>query len=260
MKNLSFILLVAVIAFSSCKPDDEDTKTNVPLIEKIITSYSYMTDRDTTINEFDNQGRITKTSSSLDKEYLVYEYSGSKIICKTYNYDDVLTTMETHTLNSNGLIEKTSSFNANAGVIEADTEPYDVSEYFYDNLEHVIKMVSSGISAIDTTFRYFEGDNVMSTFTRRWMSDKLYCFSVTYEYYTDKISTIDLHNYGLPFFGSPTKNLMKKSTSMDESTGKAFVIEYQYEFDEKNRVTKRTFIMDGQNGKDTAYNDFTYEE
>lgn len=61
--------------------------------------------------------------------------------------------------------------------------------------------------------------------------------SYTYEYYSDKSSTISLINKGFTAFGKQNKHLIKKS--VQTNFGTATETNYSYEFDSRNRVTKQ---------------------
>jgi hypothetical protein len=261
MKKLTLSLLIIAIAFTACKKDKKESQTvNIPLIKSEIRSYPETSDRDSMIYSYDTQNRLISYKQNGGK-YTTAEYGASTVIFKSYNGKGVLQKTETYNLNAQGWYSDYSSIQAttvNSSIKSKRTfksqliSQTDFNEkYFYDNQGHLIKSVSIDGNSSDTTFNYFTNDNVILRVTKSWANNTLQLDSAKYEYYLDKLTTIEMNNIGIPNYGKPLTNLIKKITYSNE------IDEFTYDFDDQNRVIKETAL---NNGKLDYYIDYVYIE
>jgi len=245
MKTLTSCLLVISIIFCSCKKN-HDPVINVPLISRTINSFPNDPERDTSLFNYDNQGRNTDITTNT--QHTVMEYNGSTVTSKTYYVDNVLEYVETYTLNVQNLAVSYACTDA-SGSNYSLAGMGDHEKYFYNDQGQRTKTISYNGLQVDTTLDFYENNNltmvVLHVHNPGTPQD-----TSNYEYYTDQLNTIGQQNYGITFLGSSSKNLMKIMTDQMGTYKMA------YEFDSQNRVTKQTI---SENGVNTAYIEYQYK-
>jgi len=244
MKKLTLSLLIIAIAFIACKKDNKEIQTvNVPLIKSRIITLPDGSIHDSVVYEYNAEGKFIG-GKTKNGGRIVVEYNASTITFKEYDNKSILGRTETATLNSQGWISEYS-------YVDESEKINDHQKFFFDDQGHNVKSIDSYSNNIDTSFNSFIDDNVTTTIARHWGYSTLSIDTTQFEYYTDKLSTIELNNQGFPTFGKPNKNLVKKKTYGNEVT------EYAYDFDTQNRVIKETVSYKGEV---SYYVDFTYVE
>ncbi len=241
MKNLALLLIVAALVVSCKKDNIKSTTTIMPLIKSRIVTLPDGSVHDSVVYEYDAENKLiggkTKNGGST-----VAEYNASTMTYKVYDNKQVLYRTETYLINSQGWTSESS-------YVVVSENINDNQKFFYDEQGHNIKSVDVYFGNIDTSFNSFIGDNVTTTISRLWSNSTLSVDTTQFEYYTDKLTTIELNNMGFPTIGKPNKNLIKKKVYGNVAT------DYTYEFDSQNRVIKETVIY---NGTLSYYVDFTY--
>lgn len=225
IKKLTLGTLVLLAFVYSCKKD-EDTenpaKETVPLIATRAITYPGSSSVDSTYYLYDSQGRYAGYYNN-HKQRVDITYSGSSVVYKAYN-ENTLKYTDTYTLNAQGMASQL----VRTGVVSG------TEKYFYNNANQLTHSISIFNGNTDTIFYSYEGDNFTQSITRYEESSVVTRDTVRFEYYTDKISTVNPANYGATFMGPRSKNLIRKKTM------RQIISDYTYEFDSQDRVIKET--------------------
>ncbi len=243
IKKLTLGTLVLLAFVYSCKKDedtDNPVTENVPLIATRAISYEEHPEIDSTSFLYDDKGRCTWFGDSNDRTDVTY--SGSNVVFTSYE-DDVLDYTDTYTLNELGMAS-----------MQVRTQPgrnNSSEKYIYNSKNQLIKTVVIENGIQDTTFYFYDGDNVATMVTRYEENSIVTSDTTRFEYYTDKISTVEMANLGFPFIGPRNKNIIKKTKRRYGTT------DFTYEFDSKNRVIKETATS---NGSVNHYVHYTYKD
>lgn len=243
IKKLTLGTLVLLAFVYSCKKDEETenpAKEIVPLITTRAISYEKHPEIDSTSFIYDDEGRCTRFGDR--NEHTDVTYSGSNVVFTSYD-GNVLDYTDTYTLNDQGL-----------ALTQIRTKPGSSNsseKYIYNTKNQLTKTVVIENGIQDTTFYFYDGDNVATMVTRYEENSIVTSDTTRFEYYTDKISTVEMTNLGFPFIGPRNKNLIKKTMRRYGTT------EFTYEFDSKDRVIKETATS---NGSVDHYVHYTYKD
>ncbi len=239
MKQKLYIILMGLITLTlSCEKEDNNSETEEKEVEighRIKTEISYspgMTSADTQKYEYDDKGRVEKITFS-SRYYETYDYSGLQVTRKAYT-DGVLKGTGTYTLNDKGYAIEASY----------DFEPFEHTKKFeYDASGKLIKETRKGTNLADTSIYEYENDNVIKeTYHNYYPSDTIEG-TTEYTFYNEHTSTVENENYGKTFYANLNTDL-PKTISSDYQNGT-----FSYEFDNKERVIQKTFII----RNDTSY-------
>ncbi|HEX2935655.1 MAG TPA: hypothetical protein VHO72_09915 [Bacteroidales bacterium] len=242
IKKLTLCTLVLLAFVYSCKKDEETENPateNVPLIATRAITYPGSSNVDSTYYVYDSQGRYAGYYDN-HKQRVDITYSGSNVIYKAYD-DNTLKYTDTYTLNAQGMATQLVRTGAVSGT----------EKYIYNNANQLTHSVSMFYGSHDTTFYSYEGDNFTQSITRYEENSVVTRDTIRFEYYTDKVSTVNPANYGATFMGPSSKNLIRKKTM------RQIIRDYTYEFDSQNRVIKET-SANGDNVVNTVH--YTYKD
>jgi hypothetical protein len=241
MKKITLGLMAIAIVVLACKKANNDVKVPeyVPEISHELSYSPGIEKPDTMSYQYDNTGRVIKFSVS--GTYETYEYSPSQVNIKNYETGELVGT-GSYNLNANGLITD-GSFTYQS---DQHTEKFE-----YNGDGQLVKEFRLGSSWADTIMYTYTNGNMVRQITIYWLSGSKSVDTVSYDFYTDKTSTIEFKNYGQSFRASFNKNLAK---SVDSKYVKET---FYYESDNKNRIIKETVV----DGTDTiSYRRFEYTD
>ena len=264
-----FLSFVSCLFLSSCSKDNNDpAPASVPLIASMS---AYNEDGALFYSQtfqYDKQGRIIK--SVLDNgSYSTIEYSGSNVILKDYR-DGKLHSTVTYGLNNQGyLISQSTTAPGETETHEYDSNGYvKLARYENDsNLQTVTYTVVDGNYVTVLTMRESKttqsATGIESDYLRSFglltnlrksstpgnkikSAEIVHTEKEEYQFYTDKLNTIDFENRGIYFFGKQNKNPIKQETyTITSGTDVAQVLtdihSYTYEYDGQGRITKQIF-------------------
>jgi len=231
LMNISLALLV--LSFAACKK--ADVGAPVPVLPKVKT-FTIM-DGAAIINsatiEYDNLGRRSKQTFKDDSRF-DFTYTGNTMLQEQFNSSGATQSKYNYILNAEGLAESYynlatpkviyyQTFNSAKQMVLEITKNIGVKTFevhhFYDNTGNNIK--DSVLHVNGTTIR-------------------------TYEYYTDKISTITNSNYGTKYDGVSSKNSLKKVT-VKSPLNVITITDYSVpELDAKGKVIKQSYTSGGK--------------
>ena len=184
-----------------------------------------------TIN-YDNMGRRIK-QTTLSGSWFDFTFSGSSMIAELFNTNGASANKSTYILNAYGA----------AVSYYPNTSPTIVTNLTYNTANQPLTQITNNNGTIDRQ-EYYTYDNAGNRIT-----DSLIQVSGTtirtYEYYTDKISTISNINFGDYADGAGNKNCLKKVTSkspLNVLTATTYSIP---EMDAQARVTKQSYTTGG---------------
>lgn len=228
IKKLTLGTLVLLVFVFSCKKDDteleEQPAETVPLIISRAITYPQYEDIDSTYYFYDDQGKTTGYKDNYNQQTEV-TYSGSTVVYTSYD-EELPDYTETYTLNEQKMaaqMVRSISGGTNSN-----------QKFYYNSNKQLTKAVTTFTGRSDTTLYFYDGDNIAKYVTRHVENATVTSDTTSFEYYLDKVSTLNPANYGAPFLGVKSKNLIKKK-KMGVVTR-----EYIYEFDSQNRVIKET--------------------
>lgn len=228
IKRLFFVTLALLVFVYSCKKEDEkpdfSDSENVPLIVSRAITYPQYADIDSTYFFYDNQGRTTGYKDNYNQHTDV-SYSGSNVIYTSYD-NELPDYTETYTLNEQKKVEQ--MVRSISGAINSN------EKFYYNSKNQLAKAVTTFTGRSDTILYFYDGDNLARYITKHVENATVTSDTTSFEYYPDKVSTLNPANFGTPFLGLKSRNLIKKK-KMGIVTR-----EYTYEFDSQNRVIKET--------------------
>ncbi len=231
MKKQLFILTaLSTLLLYSCSKDKTDAPAgngngSVSLIKSLTGNGGLVT------YQYDASGRQILAAGPNYKT--VYEYSGNMVYRKSYNGNGGLTNTMSYELNADGLITK--------GTMTADPSYLETRIYNSEkNLLKQITFVNGTTQAIDY---YWSNGNLDST---RFSNNGQYHFTAKRSYYLDKANSLSYVQYGVPFYGKLSKNILKTEQYFYSDGSTNTLDEQSYEFDNNGRVTKQT-SKSGQN-------------
>lgn len=231
-KLLNISLALVVLSFAACKKaDDVKPAAVVPKI-KSFTILNGASVINSATFEYDNTGRKTKQTYA-DGSRFNFTYSGNAVLQEQFNSNGASLSKYTYLLNAAGLAESYYNlatptviqyqiFNSGKQLLSEITKNSGVITFekyhFYDNAGNNIK--DSVLQISGTTIR-------------------------TYEYYTDKNSTVTNNNYGDNYHGISSKNYTKKLT-VKSPLNVITITDYSVpELDAKGRVVKQSYTSGG---------------
>jgi len=255
IQKLILVAIFCTIGLVDCKKDDNsDSPSNLSGSKLSKVTFG----NESSTFQYDGKGRLSKISHGSGA-YTTLEYSASTVVIKEFNEQGIQdNSYWTYTLNSKGLAT-TCSYNEaglsgkivgirsnshlkNAFTILAASDI--LTTYEYDANGFLIKEVYPETN--ETKNYVISNGNVVSSFgTWEWGYEN------TYQYLANSTNTIfdddfDMggnENIGIYFMGKRNTNLISAITERvkDEyGTFHTYQYSYSYEFDSKNRVTKKT--------------------
>jgi hypothetical protein len=235
MKKITGFFCIAIL-FAACKKGNDPTQEppQTPSNNKIKWSV-YGGSTDTATYEYYTDG-LEKKYSFPNGQRTETVKSPGKITVTSYTVSGSVISITEHILNANGLRDSLK-FNS--------TTFATVFEY-NSNMECTrIRTVNTQTGALvtESLFYYLNGNRI---------KDSSSSGNITlYEYYTDKVSTIeDNPNVGRLYMAKGNKNCKKKETYI-APFGVISVTDYTYEFDASGRVTR--FIYSGTSSNGSVY-------
>ena len=232
MKKILYSSILMCLFFVACKKKDTTPVVSTDYSKSLINTYSYYENGkqffDTLLR--DNLGRLIEYDEALTSSKTTLEYvSPTLIVMKIYT-KDTLTSTSKMTLNSSGYVSSTEI---------TENNQTQTSTSFYD---------SNGFSIdYETDKLIVLNENVV---TRYGKFDTTY-----YKFDLTKLNTISLRNLiSSNFNGKENKNLVVSEKVKANET------KYSYEFDTKNRVTKKTtsYFSNGIKEGDDYVEMYTY--
>lgn len=236
-EKITLCTLLLLFAYS-CKKDHTEiatSKENIPLIVTKSLSTPSSATNDSTYYFYDNEGR--SKGYSHRQERFDITFNSSSVIIKAF-FDNEPNYTLTYTLNEQKKVS-----------IMDYTGPFEPANgnYFYNNKNQLVKWIDRHYGKVYTTFYFYEGDNLIKSVFEREENSTLISDTTTYEYYQDKVSTIEPVNCGMPFKELQSKYLKKKERT------KLYTVEYTYEFDLQNRVINEIAKINGEVASYTSY-------
>ncbi len=242
-KLLTISLALILLSFAACKKSNTDQPVPAIVIPKVktVTISNGATILNTGAIEYDNAGRRTKVIY-MDGSKVDFIFSGNTMTQEQFNSAGVSQNKYTYSLNAEGL---TDSYFANATPTVITFETYNAAQKLLSDITK-----NNGATTYQKYYMYDNLGNLSadSTLTTNGITLR------TYEYYTDKISTIENINSGVNYSGTGNKNCQKKVTAKSPSN---VITTYDYsvpEIDAQGRVTKQSYTV----GSTTTTNAFTY--
>ena len=241
-KNLLPVLLIGIIAISSCKKDSKNSGLSVTRILKVnIQSGIYSYDM---TYQYDDAFRAKKIARE-NGNFKTYDYADSTVTVKTYNSTGTsLISTEIYIVNSKGLAKSLQ------GSGSYKTSGTWSGKYEYDNDGYLTKEIfTSTIETGHTVFYTIKDGNMI---TKAFLYSGQYD-STFYENFTSSKNTIGNDNIGLSFLGRQNVSLY---TLVNEksSTHATSPHTCTYEFDSQNRVK---IVRSGEGGSATTIT-YTY--
>jgi hypothetical protein len=221
--NLLIITWVLLSSIVACKKNNMDSNLPVkPTLVKMVV----FNNRDTTRYFYDNSNRILKISTVspgviVENKFI---YTDSSVFEVRFAVSGAFLN-HIFKLNGSGLV----SYSAPVSNRPATTT------YWYNTDKQILKTVSIDVNGIDSlvALYYYSNknlDSVRSTINNHFLN------KVQYEYYAGKMNIIDNENTGQPYLGAGNINPVKKMTDLQSE------INFKYEYDERNRISKRITI------------------
>ncbi len=239
MKNNFFIVISALLFFFSCKKNNNDAAS--PLADKIKKTISISPGNNFETEYFyDNSGRLSKITTS-DGGTSEYVYEPGKVLIKTTNSNGVSNSIgelnsrglrvalnstdgssfTSYSINSNGYVER----EVLAGFMNGQPTFTQISSFFY----------SASTGLLDSLVVSVNNNRATSIYT-------------AFTNYPDDF----LKNTGRTFIAPSLKflPLATKTRSANDPPNFFRTTTYSYEFDSKNRLSKRTAVS--QNSTSTT--------
>lgn len=206
-----FVAIATVIHFTGCKKNSTSSTTYKVKTETINgTVYT---------NTYDQQGRLLQQSGG--GQVNTYAYPPDSVIIYQSNpaaspqNDTVI-----YLLNSAGL---------------AYSYPWGRTQYVYDGQKHLL----STYTPVDTINCTYSSGNC-TVFTNTLNENGYLYITTQYQFYTN---TFDSQDYGQPYFGAQSNDLMSYYISIKPIT--VDTVNYAYTFDNLNRVVTQTRTSGG---------------
>ena len=197
----TLILFVAVaMVASSCKKEE--------IVPTRVHTVSYA--------DINGNALYTETYN-YDEQYRLSEVKVADSTVATFRYND-LSVIET-----NGKNNAVYTLNTDGFITSINFSYLTLNTYHYGTTGYVDYTVQDG----DTTNFTWSNENLSSAYG----SD-----TITYTYLSDKFTTIGNEYIGRAYLGKDSKNLVSTATY----TSSNVTVNYTYEFDGQNRVTKRS--------------------
>lgn len=247
MNKFVVFLLIFSTTFFSCKKQKDAVISYM-----VKTKTSSQNNNNTETYTYDSENRITKITNSNFTTFTTFEYVGDSVFQYSYKDDSSFYLNTKYLFNTKKLqIEKLqlSPFTFNLEEERFSYEPNDfLKTYFYSITDYATN---------DTLFN--DGTN----FTKRiaHFSGLIgYGISTTNYTYFSNTNTIGNENFGRPFLGKSSENILKSETTKSTNLFQVPIIEttsttnYTYEFDNFGRVATQYITTDALNIKNT----FTY--
>jgi len=245
MKNIYTALLISILFFS--------LKCNAQNHSSLISEYSHIRDKHVIkINfEYDNKNRlIKKISNSYDINELGESINLNEAEAQIVSYDYYQDSIVSHpngvwckiVLNKSNLFEKevtVNEFSKTKALTSRLTNTYNIDGFLIK--EVIFNDYITYNSSSTYEYEYLNGNLAKETTTNRSVNPDGAVWEnsgfLEYEYFDDKPNSLANSNFGKEYLGKSSKNLVKK---LKNNNG--YVAYYEYEFDQKGNVTKRTFI------------------
>lgn len=259
------LLLVSNLFFNSCDNGNDDSETvPIPLLANTLTFDNNGELEFSESYQYDNQGRIIKVDDN-EGHYSTIEYSELTIIVKDY-FEGKLEGTSIGQLNSKGLctsityddsddLESYEYDNNGYRKLSTDetdiylhTTAYSVSDGNYMTIisEDQSKTQNSAHAKEVGLFkRSFLAANLQKRMTsKNWLKSTAQgnIYKTDYQFYKDKINTIEFENMGISFMGKQNKNPIKEEISTFTFEGDPSQIKtntYTYEYYSKGRISKQ---------------------
>ncbi len=240
MKNNFFILISALLFFFSCRKNNNDVPS--PLTNKIKKIIG--TDNNSVVSEneyfYDGTGRLSKFKTN-DGSIIEYSYEPGKVLIKGTNANGVSSSIGE--LNSRGLRVTLNS-----------TDGSSFRSYYINSSGYVEKEVlinfTNGQPTFTQTIAYFynAANGLLDSTVFNVNNSKATSIYTAYTNYPDDF----LKNTG-NFYTAPSFKFLPlavKAGSANDPPNFFRTTNYSYEFDSKNRLSKRTVV--GQNSTSTT--------
>jgi len=222
----SKILLIALfsllISFNACNKDEDDIPVfeNNSLKIKTETWHTDLGEVASSFYQYDKAGRLYKETYQNGK-YTIYTYEQGKIIERLYDAQGTSSSNETYLLNDEGLAISNKSLS-----------------FEYDSLGYLVKTIDPGGYLLTTVI---EDGNTVESIENEGKENEM---KQTYQFLTTD-NTIGNENRGKSWLGKQDKNLRSEEhTFYLLANPPEYTVTYSYEFDDLNRVTKKTTIHD----------------
>lgn len=227
IKPIYLALLMALTLLISCdKNKDTELQTDENKIPKLKTESWYPNGNLWYVNsyEYDKEGRIAKIEN--EDVITTYKYEPGKVITKNVFSNNNQISNDTLLLNEKGLVTAIDDF-----ICEYDAEGY-----------RILAPDFSEMPPSPLTLSISKGNMVKST-PKYW--NEYVMVTATYKFQAG-LNTIGEENKGIIWNGKQNKNLMSEEYIKTVTPGRTYEVLhlFTYEFDAKNRVTKKT-ITDG---------------
>jgi hypothetical protein len=221
---------VVVSLFASCKKsEDAPPPPPAPRIKTVTAGTDVRT------FFYDSKGRVTQiVLDQYGKQEFAYADTGVTI--SSYDLTGALQGKTFYKTGANGLaISATSTFS-----------PSDKIDFSYNAAGQLLTSNVTRTLASQPTrhwdyYYYYSNSNLDSlkvTFSEGSSSNSI----MTYydAYYTDKLNTLGNENYGQPFLGASSKNIIKVARDIgSDNQGNMPSCDYKYEYDATGRITKQ---------------------
>ncbi len=230
--KISFAFII--LSFAACKKNSTDViapGTTVPKL-KTLTVMNGATVANTLTYEYDNAGRLIKITY-LDGSKSTYTYTGSTMLLEGFNANGATQNKYTYNLNAYGAAV---SYYGNA-------TPAVVTNLTYNAANQALTEITNTNGIINRE-QYYGYDNAGNRITDSLVQTTGTTIR-TYEYYTDKISTLSNINFGDYYDGAGNPNSLKKETAKSSGNVITTVNFSIPEMDAQGRVIKQSYTTGG---------------
>jgi len=246
MFTRSILLLLSVTFIFSCK------KFKDPEISYLVKTKTSSQTGNTETYTYDSENRIIRITNSTSSTFTTFEYVNDSVFQYHYKEDSTFDINAKYLFNSKKLQIEKLQLSPWVLMDEQERFSYDATDfletYFYSVTDYTTN---------DTLFN--DGANFTQRRGSAYGLAGNWTFTTTYTYFTNT-NTIGNENFGKPFLGKSSANIVKSETqttvnhfTIPETTTTS-VIDFTYDFDNYGRVAAQYATTDASTIKTT----FTY--
>ena len=230
-KAIPFLLL---LAFAACKKNAGSSPPPAPTVNDTRIASWQVTGSISENYTYDSKNRITSAAYNGYDQNTIYTYTDSTVkeqYIKTSTGAPIYTNI--YKLNNKGL-----------AVSQADTSATDyLWSYEYTSSGYLARSTQTQLSTgyVWNDYRYYYTNDVNDSIIL--YRNNAWTLAYYYQYYTDKINSLDNLNFGLTFLGRkdrlPVKMAVRWSPTYTDTT------RYSYTFDAKQNISQQSTLSAG---------------